>query len=200
MFNNEQLTAQMEHLFNEGRRYWELQKQYLSLQSVEVLTRLLSTVVLILILILVGSMVLLFASFALAFWLGEMLDSTLLGFGIIAGVLLLLFLLVYAKRNAWIVRPTTAFMVNLLASTLTVPTQEAIALEKEHLRQQLDDNQREIKETTSGLLAPQAQARNKWDRASNLFQNGMAIYRGIQMGVSVIAAVRGIFKLGRRRR
>lgn len=200
MFNNERMTTQMEQLLGEGRRYWELQKQYLSLHSAEILTRLLSTIVLLLILILVGSMVLLFASFALAYWLGELLGSSILGFGIISAVLLLLVLLIYAKRQDWIVRPTTRFMVGLLATSLTVPSQEAITLEKEHLRQQLEENQRTIKETTNNLLSPLPQARNKWDNASNWIQNGMAIFKGIQIGVSAFAAMRTIFKIGRHKR
>ena len=200
MFANEKTTAQMGHLFDEAKRYWELQKQHLCLNSAEILTRLFSTLVLVLILILVGSLVLLFGSFALAYWLGELLDSMLLGFGIIAGVLLLLALLVYANRYSWIVRPTTQFMVSLLASSLTVPTQEGITIEKAHLRQQMDENLRDLKESANTLLAPLPAAKNRWDSASYWFQNGMNIYRGIQLGASAIVALRTIFNLGRRRK
>ena len=90
LFANEQMTSQMGALLEEGRQYWNLQKKYLGLHTAEVLTRLLSRIALVLILILVGSLVLLFGSFALAFWLGALLDSTTLGFCIIAGLLLLL--------------------------------------------------------------------------------------------------------------
>lgn len=200
MFANEQMTSQMGQLLEEGKHYWELQKQYLSLHSAEVLTRLLSTVALILILILVGSLVLLFGSFALAYWLGDLLGSSVLGFGIIALALLLVGLIVFANRKSWIVRPTTRFMVGLFSNSLAIPTQEAITLEKAHLRQQLEDNQREMKETATTLLAPLPEAKNRWDSAANLLQNGMSIYRGIQLGVSAIVALRSVFKLGRRKR
>ena len=76
LFANEQMTSQMGALLEEGRQYWNLQKKYLGLHTAEVLTRLLSRIALVLILILVGSLVLLFGSFALAFWLGALLDST----------------------------------------------------------------------------------------------------------------------------
>lgn len=190
----------MGQLFEEGKRYWNLQKQYLSLHTAELLTRLLSTVALFLILILVGSLVLLFGSFTFAYWLGELLDSYVLGFGIIALVLLLLAIIVYANRMNWIVRPTTRFMVNLLASSLTIPTQEAITLEKAHLREQLETNQREMKETAETLFSPYPVAKNRWDTAANLFQNGISIYRGIQLGVSAIVAIRNVFNLGRRKK
>lgn len=200
MFANEKTTAQIGQLFDEAKRYWELQKQHLSLNSVEILTRLFSTLVLVLILILVGSLVLLFGSFALAYWLGELLDSMLLGFGIIACILLLLALMVYANRRSWIVRPTTQFMVSLLASSLAVPTQDGITIEKAHLRQQMDENLRDLKESANTLLAPLPAAKNRWDNASFWFQNGMNLYRGIQLGASAIVALRSIFKFGRKRK
>lgn len=198
LFANEQMTSQMGALLEEGRQYWNLQKKYLGLHTAEVLTRLLSRIALVLILILTGSLVLLFGSFALAFWLGALLDSTTLGFCIIAGLLLLLAFVVYANRVNWIVAPTTRFLVSLLATSLVVPSQEGIAMEKRHLREQLDDYQRDMKDTANALLSPLPEAKNRWDSAANLFQNGMSIYRGIQLGVSAIVALRSVFKLGRR--
>lgn len=200
MFVNEQMTSQMGHLFDEGRQYWNLQKQYLGLHTAEVLTRLLSTVALVLILILVGSLVLLFGSFALAFWLGDLLGSSMWGFGIIALVVLLLAVVIYVNRTAWIVRPTTRFLVGLLASSLPVPTQEGITMEKAHLREQLENNEREMKDSASTLLSPAPAAKNKWESAVNLFENGISLYRGIQLGVSAIVALRSVFKLGRKRK
>ena len=109
---------------------------------------------LVLTLILVGSLVLLFGSFAMAYWLGNLTGSTTLGFGIIAAVLVLIAVVVYANRMSWIVLPTTRFMVSLLASSLAVPSQEGIAMEKAHLSEQLDANQRDMKNTATSLLAP----------------------------------------------
>ena len=200
LFANDRMTSQMGQLFEEGKQYWNLQKKYLGLHTAEVLTRLLSTLALVLVLVLIGSLVLLFGSFAIAFWLGELLDSSLLGFGIIAAVLLLVALLIYANRINWIVRPTTRFMVGLLASSLVVPSQEAITMEKAHLREQLESNQKEIKETATTLLDPLPDPKNRWDSAANLLQNGMSIYRGILLGVSAVTALRNIFKLGRKKR
>ena len=199
LFASEQTTEQMTHLFAEARDYWQLQKKYLSLHGSEVLSRLFSTIALWAIFILVGFMVLLFASFALAIWIGQMLDSQMAGFAIIAAALLFLTFLVYVNRMSWIVMPTTRFMVNLLASGLIVPTKEAIALEKSHLRQQLDQNEEELRTTASAILSPLPESKNKWDNATHLFQNGLSIYRGIQLGLSVIAAARSLFGRGKRK-
>lgn len=199
LFTSQQTTEQMTRLFQEGRSYWQLQKQYLSLHSAEILSQLFSKVALWAILILVGFVVLLFASFALAIWIGGLLDSQMAGFAIIAALLSIGALLVYVNRVSWIVVPTTRFMVKLLASNLLAPTQEAIDIEKQHLRQQLTQNQDEMRSTASNLLTPLPEARNKWENATNLLQNGVSVFRGIQIGLSVIAAARSLFKIGKRK-
>ncbi len=198
---NEKTTNQMSQLFEQIRQYLSLQKNYLSLQSVEVLTRLFTAVALTAIFILVGFLVILFGSFALAYWIGELLNSHILGFAIIAGVLLLSALLVWFNRTSWIILPTTRFMINLLSTHVVYPTQEGITMEKEILHKQLDENQADIKETAANIFAPQAEARNRWESASNLLQNGMTIFRGVQIGLSAITAARHLFGgKGRRRR
>lgn len=199
LFASEQTTEQMTHLFSEAQNYWQLQKKYLSLHSSEVLSRLFSTIALWAIFILVGFMILLFASFAVAIWIGQLLDSQIAGFAIIAGVLALGTFLVYVNRMSWIVLPTTRFMVSLLASELIAPTKEAITLEKSHLRQQLNQNEDELRSTASAILSPLPESKNKWENVTQLFQNGLSIYRGIQLGLSVIAAARTLFKKGKRK-
>ena len=198
---NEKTTTQMSQLFEQIRQYLSLQKKILSLQSVEILTQLFSAIALTAIFILVGFLVVLFGSFALAYWIGELLNSHILGFAIIAGVLLLCTILIWMNRTSWIVLPTTRFMIKLLSAHVVYPTQEGIAMEKEILNKQLDENQNDIKETTSNIFAPQAEARNRWESASNLLQNGMTIFRGVQIGLSAITAARRLFGgKGKRRR
>ena len=198
--NNEQTTARMSQLFGQARRYFELQKSYLSLRSVEVMTRLFTGIALTTILILIGFLVILFACFAIAYWLGSLLDSNILGFTIISVFLVLCALLVYVKRVFWIVLPITRFMIDSLGTNTVYPSQEGITLEKEHLHQELSASEDSMKETASQILAPVPEARNRVERISNLFQNGMMVYRGIQIGLSAIAAAQRIFGLGRKRR
>ncbi len=197
---NEQTTARMSQLFEQVRRYFALQKDYLSLHGVEMLTRLFTAIALAAILILAGFLVILFGSFALAYWIGSLLDSTIQGFSIIAGVMLLLALLVWAKRTAWIVLPATRFMINLFATEVVIPTLDGVKIEQERLRQQLTSEEEKMKETANGILTPPAASQNRWEMASNLLHNGMNIYRGLQIGLSVVAAARTVFGLGRRRR
>lgn len=196
---NEQTTSQFTHLIEQVRDYLIHQKDLLSLNTVQVLTRLFSMILLWIVLLLVGSLVILFASFALAYWLGNLLDSNVLGFVIIAGVLLLSACIFYLNRRAWIVTPMAGFMISLLASYLTPPTEETVALEKERLTQEIEEEQHEIKETANNLMNPVQTAQNRWESAANLLQNGWNIYRGLQLGLSAVAAIRRVFGLGRKR-
>ena len=197
---NEQTTSRMSQLLEQARQYFTLQKNYLSLHGVEILTRLFSAIALAAILILVGFLVILFGSFALAYWIGELLDSQILGFVIIAGVLLLTAMLIWANRMAWIVMPTVRFMIGLLATEVAQPTLEGVVAEKKRLEEQLTDSQSEMKDNAHQLLAPEPEARDRWDYAINLFHNGLTIFRGVQLGLSFIEATRRIFGLGRKRR
>jgi len=196
---NEQTTSQFTHLFEQVRDYLTHQKDLLSLNTVQVLTRLFSMLLLWTVLLLVGSLVILFASFALAYWLGNLLGNNVLGFVIIAGVLLLSACIFYLNRRTWVFTPIMGFMVSLLASYLTPPTEEAVVLEKERLTQKIEEEQHEIKETTNTLMNPVHTARNRWESAANLLQNGWNIYRGLQLGLSAVAAIRRVFGLGRKR-
>jgi len=196
---DEQTTSQFTRLFEQVRDYLTMQKDLLSLNSVQVLTRLLSMILLWTVLLLVGSLVILFASFAIAYWLGNLLESEVLGFIIVAGVLLLSACIFYLNRRAWVFAPITGFMVSLLASFLTPPTEEAINLEKERLTQKIEENQQEIKDTANTLLNPMQTARNRWESAAHLLYNGWNIYRGLQLGLSAVAAIRRVFGRGRKR-
>ena len=197
---NEQTTARVSRLFEQVRHYFALQKNYLSLHGVEMLTRLFTAIALSVILILVGFLVILFGSFALAYWIGTLLDSTVLGFAIIAGVLLLAALLVWANRMSWIVRPTTRYMIGIFATEVVMPTLEGVTMEQERARQQIEKQEEEMRETANAIFTPPAAAQNRWEMATNLLHNGMTIFRGVQIGLSVVSAARAVFGLGRKRR
>ena len=57
-----------------------------------------------------------------------------------------------------------------------------------------------MKVVATNLLEPIPAARNRWERASNLIMNGWNIYRGMQLGMSAIVAIRNIFGMGKKRR
>lgn len=204
LFGKGQTTEQMTNLFSEARNYLDLQRRNLSLETTEVLTRLLTGIALWGIIILVGAIILLFASFALAYLLGNWLGNEVWGFAIIAGVLLIITLLIYVNRTAWIAIPVGKFMISLFASKLQGQSREAVALEKAHVQDKLDESQAQMRNTANALFTPEPESKNRWERASRLVSNGVDIYRAVQYGLSAIAAISTVFGLGlgrkRRRR
>lgn len=79
-------------------------------------------------------------------------------------------------------------------------TLEAIRLEKRRIAAERDAAVERMKESAQEIFSPTPATHNRWDLALNLFQNGVTIFKGVQLGVSVVAAIRGLLNTGRRRR
>jgi hypothetical protein len=75
------------------KEYLDLNLEIVKLSIAEAISRFLSSLIKVLIVILLASVVLLFLSIAAAFWLGDILNSTAAGFLIVAGFDLLLLLI-----------------------------------------------------------------------------------------------------------
>lgn len=127
---NDTTTAQLSKLMDEAKRYYQLEKRCLGLHGAEKLTVLLSSITLWAVVLLVGFLVTLFAALALSFWIGKLTGSIILGVGAVAALLLLVGLIVYARRQAWIEEPIARFMAELLVpsdeddTTAVATTQE----------------------------------------------------------------------------
>jgi len=95
------------------KHYLGLQKEYLKLDVVDKLVRLLTfgALAIIFFLILIG--VAMFCSFAVAFWLSSYTGMAY-AFLIVGGLHLLLILLVFVNRKTWIEKPLVRFFANLL--------------------------------------------------------------------------------------
>ena len=87
MLTTRKYTENFQELLQELKTYLGLQKKYVSMDAADKLTVLLSAVSVVSICILVGSMILFFATFALAQWIGDLANSQPIGFLTIAGVL-----------------------------------------------------------------------------------------------------------------
>ncbi len=199
-FENAQTTEQITSLFNEARNYWQLQRKNISLETGEVLSKLLSAMTLWALIILVGALVLLFGSFAIAYLLGNLLGSQVWGFTIITAVLLLLMVLIYANRKAWIVVPIGKFIIGIFASQLSAQTSEAVAIERVHVKESIGQSEAQMRQSANALFTPQPESKDRFERASRLVANGMSIYRALQIGISALTAFQTVFGLGRRRR
>lgn len=95
------------------KEYVSKQKENAALGAAESMTTLLSAVATASIVILLGSIILLLAGFALAFLIGELTNSISMGFGALAIVVLLLLILFWVKRRQWVLQPIAKLMVQI---------------------------------------------------------------------------------------
>ena len=114
MFSNSKNIESIGKLFLEFKKYLELQKEFIKLDATEKLTVILTTVFTVVVLLLLGSITLLFLAFAMAYYASEAFESTLIGFGLIAAFVLLLAIIFYFNRNRMVVRPLARFMARIL--------------------------------------------------------------------------------------
>lgn len=102
--------------WDEVKRYLSMQVDYAKLTATEKLTVLLSAIAVIAVVLILGTGVLFYLSFAfvqmLAIWLGDALWAYLVMSGIFAVVLALVFIF----RNKWIIDPVARFLSKLFLS------------------------------------------------------------------------------------
>ena len=114
MFSNSKNIESIGKLLLEFKKYLELQKEFVQLDATEKMTVILSAILIVTVLLLLGSIVLLFLTFALAYYLGDVLGSLSLGFGLISAFILLLTVIFYLNRNRMVIQPMARFMTKLI--------------------------------------------------------------------------------------
>ena len=114
MFSNSKNIESIGKLLLEFKKYLELQKEFVKLDATEKMTVILSAIFIVTVLLLLGSIVLLFLTFALAYYLGDVLGSFSLGFGLISAFILLLTVIFYLNRNRMVIQPMARFMTKLI--------------------------------------------------------------------------------------
>lgn len=113
MLGTGKYTEDIREIILEVKHYLNLQKKYLAIDAAEKTTIILSAVAIAAICILLSSITLLLGTFALAYWIGDLLDSLPLGFLAMAFIIALLLLLFYCKRKTWIVQPLARMMAQM---------------------------------------------------------------------------------------
>lgn len=113
MFGFDSYAENFHALFEEVKKYLELQKQYLALDTAEKLTILLSAVATATVCLVLGGMALFFLLLATAVWIGQLAGSLAIGFLSMGVLILALMAIVYGKRQAWIIQPVARLIVGL---------------------------------------------------------------------------------------
>ena len=197
MFENEQLTTRLTSLFGEAKRALDVEGRYLAVGTAQKVARLLGGMALVAILIFVGGIVLLFASFALAYWLSDVLGSMLLGFGAIALALALLCCLIYSQRQAWILEPVLRAVAGIFVAPELAADTAALRAEDVRLAQERELCHTTLRTQTETLMQPAKQAASRWETASNVINTALAVYEGLRMGRSTLTALRRVFGRGK---
>jgi len=108
---NDSLSSQIKQIIEQVKVYVNLRINYLRLSVAEFLIRFFSGLVLWMVIFLFLFFVLVFGSFAFAYWFGDLTGNMAIGFLIIAGFYVLLALLIYLMRKQLIVRPFTKLIM-----------------------------------------------------------------------------------------
>jgi len=97
------------------KKYLNVQGEYLKLNVIEKIVRLVTALTLTIVFVILGVAVLFYLSFALVYWL-EPLTGTALAFFLMALLFGGLMIMVFIFRKSWIDRPLVRFLANLLLS------------------------------------------------------------------------------------
>lgn len=109
----ERSTKSFQGLIYECKKYINLQKEYLTLELIEKLSAVFSTLILILVVVILGMVVLFYLSFSLAYLLEPHVGGLTNSYLIISGIILLIALLVYFLRKQLIITPILNFIAKL---------------------------------------------------------------------------------------
>ena len=104
---------EFKELFLLFKEYIQKQRENIALGAAESMTRLFFAATTALILLILGGIALLLASFALAFWINDVTDSAIVGFGALAGGILLLAIIFWFMRRQWVLQPIARLMVHI---------------------------------------------------------------------------------------
>ena len=104
MLSSDKNVESIAQLVESVKNYVGLQGEYLKLDVIQKIVRLVTALTLTIVLLLLGIAFLFYLSFACVYWL-EPLTGTAFAFFLVALFFLALLILVYFNRKAWIERP-----------------------------------------------------------------------------------------------
>jgi membrane-bound ClpP family serine protease len=113
MLNNQEPADNLQQLYDEVKKYVQLQTEYVKVDFVEKLTILLSTLLIIGIVLILVIAALFYLFFSLAYALQPILGSLAISFAIISGIYVALIVLLMAFRKKLVINPLVRFLSNL---------------------------------------------------------------------------------------
>ncbi len=113
MFSTDKNVETLAQLIEVLKNYIGLQKDYLKLNVIEKIVRIITALALTFVFVVLGIGVLFYLSFAVIFWIAPAIGAGW-AFFLMAAIFLALLILVYTFRKPWIERPLVRFLANTL--------------------------------------------------------------------------------------
>lgn len=113
MFLKKENIESFKQLIAEVKRYLKLQREYTKIEITEKLSVLISVLVMATVFILIGTIALLYFSFALAYYMADFVGGLSNSLAIMGGILLILIFIIYLFRKRWIINPIVNFLAQL---------------------------------------------------------------------------------------
>ena len=113
MLSSDKNVESIAQLVEVLKDYLGLQKEYLKLDVIDKVVRLVTALTLAIVLVVLGIAGLFYLSFAVAYWLTPLV-GTAWAFFLIAIAFFLLLILVFINRKSWIERPLVRFLADIL--------------------------------------------------------------------------------------
>ncbi|MDO4195894.1 MAG: phage holin family protein [Prevotellaceae bacterium] len=114
MFSNDNNIETIAQLVEQAKKFVSLKSEYYRLSIVEKTVRLLTVLAMTFVLTALLLMALIYLSFALAFFLGNLIGSNACGFLVVGGIYMAVFVAFIIFRKKWIERPLVRFLASML--------------------------------------------------------------------------------------
>ena len=113
MLSSDKNVESIVELIDALKEHVELQKEYLELNVIEKVVKLVTALTVAIIFVILGVAVLFYLTFAIVYWIAP-LTGLALAFFLVAMFFVTLLVLLFAFRTKWIERPLVRFLANTL--------------------------------------------------------------------------------------
>lgn len=190
MTSEKDIKETLQDIVDEGKRYVNLQGEYLRINTAERLTKVLGSLIVALVVAIAGFVVFIFGGLALVHYAGSITGNLALCFALYAIFVTILIVLFFMYRNALVVRP----LARMLSEALLDESTDNFEPCRNNTRTKIDESQQNLQSGINRLTSPQESFANSSNRLLLLAERGMMIYRGIRLGMRIGQGLSGIFR------
>ncbi|MBQ0074760.1 MAG: phage holin family protein [Prevotella sp.] len=114
MISNDKNIERIADFVEEAKEWLSLKKEYGKLDMIDKIVRIFTALALVFIFTIIIFLVFIYLSFAMAYFIGDVIGSMPIAFCCVSAFYVLILFLFYANRHAWIEKPMIKFLVSIL--------------------------------------------------------------------------------------